>query len=449
MKGYRSALSLCALVAVGLVSRFAHAGDAPVRFAEAGEIAEVLDSYSVLDLRPFADYLAGHIPGAVHMDDECLRGSRPGLPVQYCPAEHMARLFGDAGVSLERPVLVYSDKDDPLAATMAAYALARVGHSEISVLAGGYGAWSANHEVTREFPRFEPVRFAPGEPTLGAIEFGEFEESIGYDNMVFIDARPAAQYRGDEPIWTRNGHIPGAHSLDWKQVVFADNHHRLRSKKEIETLVDDLDISPYDDVVVYCGTGREATMLMIALSCELGWQGVRLYEGSWTEYSRINGAEIEVGKRRDPLTREYRDGRVGISGQPTKDTLETYADRGVRLVVSCRTDREMDRLDFDQAEELDELGIQYVHIPMGGHDGYTPEQVRRFGAALEQAGEGEVVLHCASGGRARLLWMAHLVTNEGLPPSEAWERSLELGGKPWSFERLLGREVRLEVESES
>jgi thiosulfate/3-mercaptopyruvate sulfurtransferase len=439
----------CAHVAVGSMVTTAQAGEVPIRFAEAGEIAEGMENAAVLDTRSFGEYLKGHVPGAVHMDDECLRGSVPGLPVQYCAAEQMAALFGEAGVSLEVPVVVYASKEDPLAASMAAYALARVGHSDITILAGGFGAWAANHEVSKAFPRFEPARFAPGEPTIGAITYEEFEESIGFDDVVFIDARPASHYRGDAPIWRANGHIPGAHSLDWKKLTYADNHHRLINKGKIKEMVDELDVSPYDDVVVYCGTGREATLLLVALSCELGWQSVKLYEGSWTEYSALQDAKIEVGKRKDPQTRVFQDGRVGISGQPTEDTFEAMAQRGVRTVVSCRTGGEMDRLDFNEEELLTDLGIEYVHIPMGGHDGYTPEQVDRFSQVMQEGGEGGVVLHCASGGRARMLWMAHLVEQEGLTPGQALDRGLQIGGKAWSFDRLLGGRLAYDTGGES
>ena len=449
MKSSMVALLSRAHIALGILISPAVAGDPPIRFAEAAEIAETIDDAAVLDTRSFGEYLKGHVPGAVHMDDECLRGSVSGLPVQYCSAEQMAELFGDAGVNLDSPVVVYASKDDPLAATMAAYALARVGHDDITILSGGYGAWAANHEVSKAFPHFEAERFAPGEPTLGAITIEEFEDSVGFDDVVFIDARPASHYRGDAPIWRANGHIPGAHSLDWKKLTYPDNHHRMIDKGFMKEMVKDLDVSPYDDVVVYCGTGREATMLMIALSCELGWQGVKLYEGSWTEYSALPGAKIEIGKRKDPHTRVYNDGRIGISGQPSEESFEAMAERGVGTVVSCRTETEMGRLDFKEKDIVEELGMRYVHIPMGGHDGYTPEQVRLFARVMEENESEEIVLHCASGGRARSLWMAYLVEDEGLTPGEALDRGLQIGGKAWSFERLLGGRLDYRTPGES
>ncbi|MEO1128237.1 MAG: rhodanese-like domain-containing protein [Planctomycetota bacterium] len=434
--------AVVALASLALMCALAQAS-APVRFAEASEVADREDA-SIIDLRPFGEYLRGHIPGAVHLDDECLRGPVAGQPVRYCDRRQLAALFGAAGVSLDRPVVVYASQQDPLPASMAAYALARVGHTDITILAGGYGAWAANHETTKAFPSVEAVDLVPGEPQLNAVQYDEFAASVGFDDVVFIDARPALQHRGDAPLWERNGHIPGAHSLDWTKITMPDNRHRLKPRAEIESMLRELGVSAWDDIVVYCGTGREATLLMIALTCELGWDGVRLYEGSWTEYITNEDAAIDVGARQEPKTRVFNDGTVRVSGQPTSETFEWLADEGVRTVISCRTDIEMDGLDFDQQAKLEKLGVDYVHIPMGGHWEYTPAQVAAFARAYEAA-DGDVLLHCGSGGRARLLWMAYLVEHQGVSPDEAWERSLELGGKTWSFERLLSQDIRLQT----
>lgn len=440
-------LMLCAVAALTTTT---HArADKPVRFLEAADIAQGLNNttdqptdYAILDLRTFGDYLEGHIPGAVHLDDECLRAPLQGMPVQYCHPTHLAQTFGGAGVSLDSPVLVYASQDDPLSATMAAYALTRIGHNQITILNGGYASWAANHPTTRAFPTIEPVDITPTSPTLNAIELEEFRDTIGYDEYTFLDARPAPQYRGDHNIWIRNGHIPAAHSLHWRNLTEPDNPARLKPASEIKAALEELSISPYDDIVVYCGTGREATMLMLALTCHIEHQGVRLFEGSWTQYSATQGLPIEVGPRQDPKLRVFRDEDILFSGQPTVADLRELADQGVRTVIACRTNTEMERLDFDQASALEALGINYLQIPMGGHDGYNNNQVRMFAKAYEDAArQGTVLVHCASGSRARSLWMAYLIAEQGLSPRQAMDRGKALGERGWSLEMLVGEPI--------
>jgi thiosulfate/3-mercaptopyruvate sulfurtransferase len=337
-----------------------------VRFVNAAEAAERIGGASVLDTRAFGAYLKGHIAGAVHLNDEALRAPAGGLPVQYLSPAQLAQIFGDAGVSLDQPVVVYSSPDDPLAATMTAYALTQIGHNQVLIINGGFEAWAANHPTTREFPEIERTTITPRDATLARIAYADFAETIGFNDHAFIDARPEGQYLGDVPIWIRNGHIPGAHSLDWTLLTDPLNKHRLKPIEEIEAMLSDLGVSDRDDIIVYCGTGREATLMMLAISCELGWSRVRLYEGSWTEYSSIEGSKVEVGPRVEPKTRVHREGKLLISAQPTEETLDWLAAEGVKTVINLRTNRENRNNSFDERKHAEELGVNFVHIPKIG-----------------------------------------------------------------------------------
>lgn len=440
MNPQRWCVALCALASLNISTRAA-----PVRFEEPAKVAALIDAAAVLDVRGFGEYVRGHVPGAVHLDDECLRGPASGLPVQYCDAERLAQLFGAAGVGPSETVVMYGSQDDPLAATMAAYALARIGHDDIVLIAGGYESWAANHPTTKELPNVQAEALVPQPPLLNAATYADIAQEIGFDSTIFIDARPEKQYRGDDPIWCRNGHIPGAYSLDWTKLTYSDNKHRLRAKSELKKMLEDLHVQHFDQVVVYCGTGREATLLMLALSCELGMPNVRLYEGSWTEYASLDEAIIEVGPRQPPQTRVFADGRIHIAAQPTKQTLRALAQEGITTVISCRTKDEMEKLDFDEPAFLDALGVRYIHIPLGGEQGYAPEQVAALSEALTE-NTGKVLVHCASGGRARSLYTAHLVRHVGLPLEEAWALQSKLGATPSAIERLLDAPVIMQTK---
>lgn len=155
-------------------------------------------------------------------------------------------------------------------------------------------------------------------------------------------------------------------------------------------------------------------------------------------YSEIASQEPEAI---EPPTL-HRDGRLIFSAQPDEETLRSVVDGGAATVVNFRRDSEMEGLPFDEADVVTDSGANYIHIPLGGsvgeEPGYDPEDVDRLAEVLKST-EGDVYMHCASGGRARTIWTAYLVKYEGLTEAEATERAQKAGQEPSSLDRLLGK----------
>lgn len=401
-------------------------------------------SVHTLDARPVGKYLAGHIPGAVQVDDECLRQSISGMPATYLPDCDLARVFERAGVTESRPVLIYSDGEDPLAATMTAYALLKAGHPRVMVLDGGFESWRGNGEVTQTYAAFTSTAWTATAPaTPIAATLADVRRVVETDEGSLIDARPAKLYRGEGKAWPRNGHIPRAVNVDWKSLVRADNEALFKPRKEIEKLLKDAGLDAQTPTIVYCGTGREATLLYLYIKGVLQWPRVTMYEGSWTEWSADASLPIATGE--DPYIPVYRDGDVLMSAQPTETLLRELADEGVTTIINCRTPGEMTSVGFSEAALAKALGIKYVEIPLGGNEGYEPGDVAALRDALAARPAGKVLMHCASGGRSAQLWVAHLTINEGLTLEQAQDRARAAGMlRPTSIERLLGKQTRSE-----
>ncbi|MBD2075683.1 sulfurtransferase [Phormidium sp. FACHB-592] len=249
---------------------------------------------SVLDVRTAPlEYIAGHLPSAVNIADSNFRGPNGVLPVQYWDNTKLADTFSKAGVSNRSKVLVYSSGNDVLGATMVAYLLERSGVKEIAVLDGGYAGYkNANQPVTKEFLRYSPGKFVLKDDPSIRVNLSQVQNLIGKPGVVFIDPRPPELFRGEKDIWIRNGHIPGAKNIPWPTFTEANNAqeslknpHKLKSLSEIRALLAERGIKPSDDIVVSCSTGREATLQYVVLKHLLGYPKVRVYEGSWTEYS--------------------------------------------------------------------------------------------------------------------------------------------------------------------
>lgn len=142
----------------------------------------------------------------------------------------------------------------------------------------------------------------------------------------------------------------------------------------------------------------------------------------------------------------FRDGRVLIGGQPSETALKAFRDLGVTAVVNLRTPAETDdreRVSFDEAAAVADLGMAYVQIPLGGDDHpYTSAAVERFAAVLDLH-DGPVLLHCTVGWRASYMWVAYLIRYQSLPLDAALERGEAIAINPPPLEGLLGRPLTL------
>jgi thiosulfate/3-mercaptopyruvate sulfurtransferase len=266
----------------------------------AGDLAAALRGTrppSVLDVRwrllgpPGADdYRAGHIPGAVFADlDRDLAGP-PGGPAGRHPlpaAGAFQAAMRRAGISAERPVVVYDDAD-ATAAARAWWTLRYFGHPDVAVLDGGWRAWTAaGGPVSTAVELPEPGRFTAvpgGMPVLDAAGAARLARS-----GVLLDARAGERYRGEhEPVDPVAGHIPGAVSAPTAGNVGPDG--RFLPADELRARFAGLGVSGPAAAGAYCGSGVTAAHEVLALA--LAGLPAALYPDSWSGW--VTGAARPV-----------------------------------------------------------------------------------------------------------------------------------------------------------
>jgi thiosulfate/3-mercaptopyruvate sulfurtransferase len=253
----------------------------------------------ILDVRPNVyDYFAGHAANAVHLSDAAMRFPSEGYPTQYPETFMLAQLFSRAGVKKGDRVVLYSDGDSVLGATMLAYLLERIGHSDIAIVDGGWRDYQAAQKVSQEYPQYKPSPYDTLDNRAVRATLDDVKAAAGKDAVKFIDARPPNVYRGEVKTWIRNGHIPGAYNIPWKSLVDENNSHKLKSPAELRAVYTGKGFKETDDIVVYCGTSREASIEYFVLKHILKFPKVRLYEGSWAEYSNHPSLPVETGAGR-------------------------------------------------------------------------------------------------------------------------------------------------------
>ena len=250
----------------------------------------------IIDARPNVyDYFAGHVPNAVHLADAALRFPSEGYPTQYGETFMTGMIFARAGIKKTDKVVVYSDGDGVLGATMIAYLLERVGQTNILFVDGGWKDYKAAQKTAQEYPAYKNAGYDVLDNRNVRATLDDVKNSIGREGVKFIDARPPDVYRGETKIWTRNGHIPGAFNVPWKLLVDENNTHKFKSADDMRKVYADKGIKESDDIIVYCGTSREASLEYMVLKHILKFPKVRLYEGSWAEYSNHPQMQIETG----------------------------------------------------------------------------------------------------------------------------------------------------------
>jgi thiosulfate/3-mercaptopyruvate sulfurtransferase len=256
----------------------------------------------VLDVRwrlggpPGAEsYRAGHIPGAVFADlDRDLAGP-PGGPGGRHPlptADAFQAAMRRAGISADRPVVVYDDADST-AAARAWWTLRYFGHRDVRVLDGGYRAWTAaGGAVSTAVPEPAPGSFsavAGGMPVLDADAAAQLARS-----GILLDARSGERYRGEqEPVDPVAGHIPGAVSAPTAANVGPDG--RFLSGAELGARFAGLGVTGAGpgETGAYCGSGVTAAHEVLALA--LAGLPAALYPDSWSGWVTDPARPVATG----------------------------------------------------------------------------------------------------------------------------------------------------------
>lgn len=261
----------------------------------------------VIDTRGgYKDYFRGHLPTAHHLNFDTLRGTDRGVPVQYLPDDLSRALLVRAGVDRQRTHLIYAtgDKlpnDEILSATMVAYVLEKFGVQDIRIVDGGLPAWkSAKLPITQEYFGNPPGTLPEKGSGEIAIAVDELLDRKARPGVILVDARPHNEYLGDDDVWLRKGHIPGAVSFHWARLMHTDNTHQFLHFEQVKAQLEAAGLTPDKEIIVYCGTSREGSLLRFYLRHIARYPKVRLYEGSWKEYASLkqHPAETKESKAR-------------------------------------------------------------------------------------------------------------------------------------------------------
>ncbi len=242
-------------------------------------------------------YRRSHIPGAVyaHLDRD-LSGKKSGLNGRHPlpDPQTLARTLGAMGVDRTVQVVAY-DLDDGSFASRLWWLVKWLGHDGVAVLDGGFSRWIDEGRPTASGDQTRETRvFVASRRDEMAADLDDVAHIVRSGGGRLVDARAPERYRGEvEPIDPVAGHIPGAVNHHFRRNV--DETGRLRPVAELrEQFARTIGGTAPDRVICYCGSGVTACQNVLALE-HIGVHGVKLYPGSWSEWSSDPSRGVATG----------------------------------------------------------------------------------------------------------------------------------------------------------
>jgi thiosulfate/3-mercaptopyruvate sulfurtransferase len=147
----------------------------------------------------------------------------------------------------------------------------------------------------QEYPSLSPNKFFGKAIRETLAEKKWVRDRLTAKNVVIVDASPPKQYSGEEGEEIRRGHIPGAKNVFWETTLEGDEVKVWKKKEDLERLFAESGVTKDKEVIVHCRTGREASHVYFTLKYVLGFSHVRLYRGSWVEWSADKNLPVKIG----------------------------------------------------------------------------------------------------------------------------------------------------------
>jgi thiosulfate/3-mercaptopyruvate sulfurtransferase len=245
-------------------------------------------------------YETGHIPGAVKVDwhtelnDPVVR--------DYDDGAGFAALLSRKGISRDDTVVIYGDKNNWWAA-YALWVFSLFGHEDVRLLDGGRDRWiSEGREITTDLPQRAATDYPLVERDDSVLRAYK-DDVLAHLGNPLIDVRSPEEYNGSRtsaPAYPeegalRAGHIPTAQNVPWAKAVAEDGGFKPRTELE-EIYLDGAGLKAGDDVVAYCRIGERSAHTWFVLKHLLGFENVRNYDGSWTEWGSAVRVPIVTGE---------------------------------------------------------------------------------------------------------------------------------------------------------
>ena len=260
-----------------------HATDAGVRVVEVDVDTTAFDQ--------------GHVPGSAgwnwttELCDTVVR--------DIVPTGKLEELLGKTGIDNKTTIVLYGDNNNWFAA-WAFWQLKVYGHDDVRIMDGGRKKWLAEgRDLSTDKTSFTAAAYKAGAPDLSLRAFlPEVQQALAGRKAALVDVRSPAEFTGEilsppglPETCQRGGHIPGAKSIPWGKNCNDDG--TFKSFDDLKALYAASGITGDLPVIAYCRIGERSSLTWFAMKYLLGFDNVKNYDGSWTEWGNLVGAPVE------------------------------------------------------------------------------------------------------------------------------------------------------------
>jgi thiosulfate/3-mercaptopyruvate sulfurtransferase len=252
------------------------------------------DSVLLIDRRGNDDYVAGHIPGAVQIPRTAFQVEVDGVAGQIPPAADVAAALEAIGATPDTTIVFYDGRGS-VSASRGLWVLAVYGHADARLLDGDFPLWeSEGREISKEAPTVSASDYsfdsAPDEKLIAG--WDEIIASIEDPSVLVCDARSPEEYSGKNPRNNdRGGHIPDSVNVEWNRAI--DENGRFLPADQLRELYEGEGVEADGTIYTLCQTAVRATHTWFVLQDLLGYEDVKVYDGSWIEYGNREDSPID------------------------------------------------------------------------------------------------------------------------------------------------------------
>ncbi len=244
-----------------------------------------------------ASSAAAHIPGAAGWNTA--RKLCDTLVRDIVPVNKLEELLGSTGIDNKTTIVLYGDNNNWFAA-WAFWQLKIYGHEDVRIMDGGRKKWVAEgRELATDAPKIQRKTYKAktADASLRAL-LPEVQAAVAGKKTSLVDVRSPDEFTGKilappglPETCQRGGHIPGAKSIPWGKNCNEDG--TFKSFGELKEMYAAQDVTGDQPVIAYCRIGERSSLTWFVLKHLLGFENVKNYDGSWTEWGNLVGAAVE------------------------------------------------------------------------------------------------------------------------------------------------------------